>query len=64
MQILDQKMNLIEKNLYLSSFDSLFTNNSYKFIKGNFILEKKIGFGIKLNLKNFDKFNTEIVNLI
>ncbi len=62
LHVLDQEISLIEKNLYLSPFESLFINNSYKFTKGRFILVNKIGFDIKFNLKNFNKFKIKKIN--
>ena len=62
LNVLDQEISLIEKNFYLSPFDSLFLNNAYKFTKGRFILRNKIGFDVQFNLKNFNKFKIKKIN--
>lgn len=62
--LFQQKINLIEKNFYTSPFNDLFVNKGFYFSKGNYVLVNNKGFGIKLNSKNFNKYNYEIVSFV
>jgi L-alanine-DL-glutamate epimerase-like enolase superfamily enzyme len=62
--LFQQKINLIEKNFYMSPFNDLFINKGFYLSKGNYVLVNNKGFGIKFNSKNFNKYNYEIVSFI
>ena len=64
LKIFKQKKNLIEKNIFISPYEKLFKTKGYKFLKGRYVIEKKINPRVELNFKNLENFKIDKIDLI